>query len=165
MRFTMLLFAGLGTAAWLGDGFAIHDLRTVESETVTLLGTGFVAKVDSARLTLICSSCTGAPMVDILLGRQTDGTEARVRAGTTTFVRLDSLCRSRNPSCRIAGLHVDPAVGWISSYRTGEQSAHTVIVLRDGDLLTIRSLASDSVAARHNVDRLVTTLVPKIVGR
>jgi hypothetical protein len=38
-------------------------------------------------------------------------------------------------------------------------------VLRGGDLLTIRSLASDSSVARGNADRLIAKLVPAIVGR
>lgn len=145
--------------------FAVRNLRTLRLDAQSVLGADFIARVDSARLTLMCVTCTGAPAIDVLLGRQTDGTEERVRAGTTTFARLDSLCHARNSSCHVEGLRVGPGVGWISSYRLGAQSANTVIVLRGGDLLTIRAVASDSATARRHADRLIETLVPMIVGR
>lgn len=165
MRFLTLLLLAIGAASAPPAGFAIRNLTALEFEPAKLLGDGFISRVDSARLTLACLSCTGSPAIDVLIGRQNDGTEERVRTGKTTMARLDSMCRSRDRSCRIEGLTVPPAVGWISSYRIGAQSANTVIVLRGGDLLTIRSLASDSAVARRNADRLVTALVPKIVGK
>jgi hypothetical protein len=146
-------------------GFAIKDLRKLKGNVATVLGPGYIARVDSARITLMCASCAAAPAIDVLLGRQNDGTEARVRAGTTTIAQLDSTCRSRSPTCRIAALRVTPAVGWISGYRFGSQFANTVVVIRDGDLLTVRSIASDSATARRNADRMVARVVPLIVGR
>ncbi|MCC7054612.1 MAG: hypothetical protein IT355_15180 [Gemmatimonadaceae bacterium] len=155
----------LRTAAFLlWTGFAIHDLTQAGFDPAAQLGAGYVARTEPARLTMLCAECAGAPMLDVRLGRQDDGTEGRVRAGTTTMADLEAVCRSRSPSCRIEAVRVAPAVGWMSSYRFGEQYAHTVIVLRDGDLLTIRSLAADSVVARRNADLLVARLVPAIVG-
>lgn len=57
-----------------------------------------------------------------------------------------------------------PAVGWISLYRTGAMSGATAIVLRDGELLTIRSLAGDAATASRNARILVEALAPRIVG-
>ncbi len=165
MRVLLLLLAAAGVSGAVPDGFAVRNLTTLKFDASAVLGGDFVSRADSARLTLMCATCTGAPAIDVLLGRQADGTEERVRDGTTTFARLDSLCHARNASCRIEGLRVAPAVGWISSYRLGAQSANTVIVLRGGDLLTIRSMASDSAASRRYADRLIETLVPMIVGR
>lgn len=147
------------------SGFAHHDLTKLPVDPAAVLGEGFEARADSARVLMTCAGCAGAPIVDIRLGRQDDGTEARVRAGTTTPATLEGLCRQRDPACRIEGLDVSPAVGWMSSYRIGNQSAHTIIVLRDGDLLTIRVLSTTPGIARTNADLLVAKLVPVIVGR
>lgn len=158
----LLLAGGIGTAA---TGFAIHDLTRLPVDAATILGPGYVARADSARIIMMCEGCAGTPLVDVRLGRQDDGTEARVRAGTTTVAQLEALCQRRDPACRMTALQVEPAVGWMSSYALGAQSAHTVVVLRDGDLLTIRTLSSDAAIARRNADLLVTKLVPVVVGR
>lgn len=160
----MRLVAVLGLAG-LATGFATHDLTRLRFDPARTLGAGYLARVERDRMTLMCSSCAGGPMLDIRLGRQDDGTEGRVRAGTTTMAELETLCQMRSPSCRITLVRVAPAVGWMSSYRIGEQFAHTVIVLRDGDLLTLRSMAGDSTVARRNVDALVARLVPMVVGQ
>jgi hypothetical protein len=165
MRFIIVLVAAVVAHATPPTGFAIHNLTSLKFSPTKVLGARYIARADSARMTVMCAECTGAPAIDVLRSRQTEGTEERVRAGTTTIARLDSMCRVRDPACRVVGLSVPPAVGWMSSYRFGAQFANTVIVLRGGDLLTIRSLASDSSVARGNADRLIAKLVPAIVGR
>ena len=162
---TVALSVVIGLVPSLATGFAIHDLTKLPFEPATALGTGYLARTDSARLSMVCTGCTGYPMLDVLLGRQDDGTEGRVRSGVTTIAQLDATCKSRMASCRIDSVAVAPAVGWMSSYRLGAQFAHTIVVIRDGDLLTIRSLAGDSTVARHNADVLLTTVVPAIVGK
>ena len=104
-------------------------------------------------------------MIDILLGRQTDGTEERVRSGETSMAELERLCQSRSPSCRLAALEVAPAVGWITTYPIGSMAGSTADIFRGGDLLTIRSLATDAETARGNAERLVKTVGAKIVGK
>ena len=160
----MRLSALLGLAT-LATGFATHDLTRVRFDATRALGAGYLARVEPQRMTFVCGECKGGPMLDVLLGRQDDGTEGRVRAGTTTMAELEAICQMRSPSCRIALVRVAPAVGWMSSYRLGAQFAHTVVVLRDGDLLTIRSIAGDSTVARRNADALVARLVPMVVGK
>lgn len=146
-------------------GFAAHDLTRVRFDPVAVLGAGYATRVTADRMTMQCASCDGAPMLDVRLGRQDDGTEGRVRAGTTTIADLEAVCQARDPACRMAMVAVAPAVGWMSSYRIGAQSAHTVIVLRGGDLLSIRSLADDDAVARRNAAALLKKLVPGVVGR
>jgi hypothetical protein len=158
-----LLLIGAGSAGV--DGFAVQNLTRLKFDVTKALGAGYISRVDSARLTIGCLSCAGAPAIDVLLGRQTDGTEERVRAGTTTIAQLDSMCRARSASCRVQGLRVAPAVGWISSYRFGQQCANTAVILRGGDLLTIRSVATDSATARRHAEQLIEKLVPLVVGR
>ena len=146
------------------EGFAVRDLATIASEVGAALGSDFVHKSDLQRLTLLCAKCAGEPVVDLQMGRQTDGTEERVRSGQTPIARLEKLCQERNPSCRLTGLDVAPAVGWISSYSMGAQFASTAVILRGGDLLTIRSLASTAEAARSNADKVVRAVRPKLIG-
>jgi hypothetical protein len=146
-------------------GFAVHDFTQLRFDPDAAIAPGYLMRAEPERMTLVCSQCAGSPMIDVRLGRQDDGTEARVRAGATTMAQLEAQCQARDPACRIEAVKVAPAVGWLSSYRFGEQYAHTLVVLRDGDLLTVRSLASDRQAARRNADVLLEKLVPRVVGK
>lgn len=148
------------------DGFGVHDLTTIAPEVSAALGSGsgFNSKSETQRLTLICPKCDGEPTIDLQLGRQTDGTEERVRSGQTPIARLEMLCQERNPSCRLTGLDVTPAVGWISTYAMGPMFASTVVIMRGGDLLTIRSLASNAEAARGNAEKVVQAVRSRLIG-
>lgn len=146
------------------DGFGVRDLAAIAPEVSAALGSGFSAKSETQRLTLICPKCDGEPTIDLQLGRQTDGTEERVRSGQTPIARLEMLCQERNPSCRLTGLDVTPAVGWISTYAMGPMFASTVVIMRGGDLLTIRSLASNAEAARGNAEKVVQAVRSRLIG-
>ena len=146
------------------DGFGVRDLATIAPEVSAALGSSFSSRSETQRLTLTCPKCEGEPTIDLQLGRQTDGTEERVRSGQTPISRLEKLCQERNPPCRLVGLDVAPAVGWISTYSIGAMFASTVVILRDGDLLTIRSLASNAEAARSNAEKVVSAVRPKLIG-
>jgi hypothetical protein len=146
------------------QGFAVGDLREVEQAATRVLGQGFVARAAEKRLTFVCTDCAGAPMIDILLGRQTDGTEDRVRSGQTTVADLERLCRERNDACRLTGLSVAPAVGWISQYPLGEGAGSTAVIIRNGDLLTIRGVARQPGVAHASVKKLVDGLGRRIIG-
>jgi hypothetical protein len=148
----------------LAEGFAVSDLSTLSVDPAALLGEGHVARAEPARLSLACLGCADLPAVDVLLGRQDDGTEGRVRSGETTVADLQALCRSRDPTCRIEALDVAPAVGWISAHEGAGGPGSTAIVLRDGDLLTIRSLAGDVATARANAEAVIAGLGPLIIG-
>lgn len=164
MRVVALASLALAGAEARADGFGVRDLRTIAPEVSAALGSGFSDKSEAQRVTLICPRCEGEPTVDLQLGRQTDGTEERVRSGQTQISRLEMLCQERNPSCRLAGLDVAPAVGWISTYSTGSLFASTAVIMRGGDLLTIRSLASTADAARGNAEKVVTAVRRRLVG-
>jgi hypothetical protein len=164
MKPVLALLALLAAPAH-AEGFVMTDLSGLPTDGTLLGGGGYIGRAEADRLTLTCPDCPGAPTVDVKLGRQDDGTEERVRSGETTFAKLEELCRARDPACRLEGLEVAPAVGWMTSYAVGDQSAHTVVVLRDGDLLTLRVLADDPAVARATADRLVGTLVPQVVGQ
>ena len=97
------------------------------------------------------------------MGRQDDGTEARVRSGETTFAELEALCQANDPTCSLNGLAVAPAVGWITSYAVGSQAASTAVVLRDGDLLTIRALANSPEVSRAAAKAALAALLPQVV--
>ncbi|UHC19602.1 hypothetical protein LRS73_29155 [Methylobacterium currus] len=165
MRNLIMALLCLTAAPAHAEGFALRDLAAVAASAGTALGFGFVSRAAPERLTLICTTCEGAPMVDLLLGRQTDGTEERVRAGRTSMAQLEAICRERSPDCRLSGLSVAPAVGWATTYGVGSSAGATAIILRGGDLLTIRALAGSREAAARQVEILACTVAPRIVGR
>ncbi|MBX9930919.1 MAG: hypothetical protein K2Y56_05200 [Methylobacterium sp.] len=165
MRILVIGVLCLAGGAAQAEGFAVRDLRTIKSEISAALDRRFTLRAEAKRLTLTCPDCEGAPIIDILLGRQDDGTEARVRSGETTMARLEALCQARSPDCRLSPLSVAPAVGWITTYAIASTAGSTAIILHGGDLLTIRSLASDRAVASGNAERLASSVAPRIVGR
>lgn len=165
MQHLALLSVLFATASALATGFAIHDLTKAPFNAEATLGKGYIARAEPERMTIMCGECDGSPMVDVLLGKQDDGTEKRFREGSTTVGQLETTCKQREPSCRIEALKILPAVGWMSSYRSGAQFGHTAVVFRDGDRLTIRTLATDSKSARTVADALAKTLIPMVVGK
>lgn len=159
------LFAIAPVSAGHAAGFMVHDLSPLGPTLEAALGPGFVHRAEPARITLTCPGCADAPMIDVRLGRQDDGTEQRIRTGETPVARLEALCRQQDPACRLTALDIAPAVGWITSWPMGGQRGATVVILRDGDLLTIRSLADTEATARANADKLVAIATGRIVGR
>ncbi|MDQ0839999.1 hypothetical protein [Sphingomonas faeni] len=165
-RLGTVAFAGMialatGAAA---QGLATRDLTGVSQAAAAALGSGFEAKEEPQRATLFCTDCVGAPVVDVLIGRQADGTEERVRSGTTSIADLQQICRARSPRCTVTALEVAPAVGWVSGYPLGDRAGATAIIIRDGDLLTVRSLAQDPASARQAIDRLLPLIRTRIIG-
>ncbi len=163
-KLTLAIFATAFASVAGADGFAIRDL-TKATDVTSVLGAGYVSRVEPDRTSFFCTECAGLPMIDVLIGRQTDGTEGRLRSGETTIADMQALCQARDPACTIEAVIVDPAVGYISSYRLGANFGHTMIIFRDGDLLTIRSISGDADTARRNARTLEISLVPEIVGK
>jgi hypothetical protein len=153
----------LGPHVASARGFAVQDLAPFGPSLEKALGPGFAHRAQARRVTLMCPTCEGSPMVDVLLGRQADGTEARLRSGETPIARLEALCRARSSSCRLAALVVSPAVGWVLTYGMGSQFGSTAVVLRDGDLLTIRVIAGSEALARASVDKVVAAAAGAII--
>jgi hypothetical protein len=164
MRVLAMSIAALVATEAHAEGFAVHDLSTIADEASTALGAGFIHKADPERVTLFCSGCKGGPMIDIKIGRQNDGTEQRVRSGQTSISDLERLCKAKDPSCSLTELKVPPAVGWITDWSMGPMIGSTAIILRDGDLLTIRSIADDADTARRNAGTLVEAVSPRVIG-
>jgi hypothetical protein len=164
MRFLIMSIAALVATEAHAEGFAVHDLSTIADDASAALGAGFIHRAAPERVTLFCSGCKGGPMIDIKIGRQNDGTEQRVRSGQTSMADLEKLCQAKDPSCSLTELSVSPAVGWLTTWPMGSHAGSTAVILRDGDLLTIRSIAADADTARRNAETLVESVSPKIVG-
>ena len=160
----VLLAAALASPSSSAE-FAAHDLSGFVQTVKGALGDGYEHRVEAKRMILTCPTCPGAPMIDVLLGRQTDGTEQRLRSGQTSIGHMERLCQQRSPTCRLAALDVAPAVGWITAYPIGSTSGSTAVILRGGDMLTVRSLASDAQTARSNAEKIVAAVTPTLVGQ
>ena len=164
MRRLMVLLSCLWSQAALAQGFAVHDLTLIAEEARTALGAGVSAQAEPTHLTLVWTACEGAPTTELQLGRLTDGTEARVRSGKTTFAALEAICLKRNPDCRLSSLPAGPAIGWLTNYAVGRGGGATAVILRDGDMLAIEARAASRGAAEDAVERLAHTIMPRIVG-
>lgn len=146
------------------QGLVTRDLTSVGQAAASALGSGFETRAEPQRVTLVCTTCAGVPAVDVLIGRQADGTEERVRSGATSMADLQRSCQARSRQCTVMKLDVAPAVGWVSSYLLGGRAGATAVIIRDGDLLTVRSLAQDPASARQAIDRLLPLIRTQIVG-
>jgi hypothetical protein len=162
LRLALLL--ALTASPAFADGFAITDL-TQAPDMVPVLGAGYISRVEADRITLVCFECPGAPMIDILMGSQTDGTEDRLRSGETTVDDMEAICQANEPSCKIEGLSVEPAVGFVSTYPVLGQNGSTTVVMLGGDMLTIRSISDDPAVAAANGMTLQQNLIPAIIGQ
>lgn len=151
------------TTAVLAQGFATRDLASQARDMERVLGPHFISGAEDGQVAFSCLSCPGSPIVGVAVGRQDDGTEQRVREGKTTIAQLRAQCRARDPSCELTALDVAPAIGWISSYRMGSMAGATAVIIRDGDLLTIRSLSEDLAIARANAVKM-TSFAHHIIG-
>lgn len=160
----MLALLPLMLGLALPDGFATKNINSLDAEVLALLGPGFVSAPRPGKLAYSCPDCAGQPILGIEFGRQVDGTEGRVRSGETKIEDLQAQCQARSPECRIEALDAGPAVGWVSSYAIGKDQGATAVLIRDGDLLTIRSVANDAAMARSNLDKLLPLVREKIVG-
>lgn len=147
-----------------GGAARAQDLAALRSRALAALGEGYAAQVEDQRMILACAACEGTPMVELRVGRQEDGTEARLRSGATTITVLDQQCRGRNPTCRVQRADLGPAVGWVSAYRAGAVAGSTLVLLRDGAMVIARSLAASPEVARDNIDRLRAEVLPALVG-
>jgi hypothetical protein len=169
MRFRMSqslpLLAALAATSAHAQGFATSDLAALGKSAAAALGPGFAFRAEPSRLTLACDTCAGEPIVDVILGKQADGTEARVRSGATTIADLEKLCRSRDDACRMSALDVGAAVGWVSSYPAGDREGATAVIILDGQLLTVRALATDLDTARAAITRLLPLIRSTIIAR
>jgi hypothetical protein len=164
MRGFLVVLWILWMQAALAQGFALHDLTVVAGAAGTALGRGSTVRPEAQHLSLHCPTCAGAPTVDLRIGRLTDGTEERVRAGKTSLGALEAMCVRRNPDCRLSGLAAGPAVGWISIYGLEQGAGATAVILRDGDLLTIEARASTRGTAEDSLRRLASAVLPPVVG-
>ena len=160
----MLALLPLMLGLALPDGFVTKNINSLDGEVLALLGSGFVSAPRPGKLAYSCPDCAGQPILGIEFGRQVDGTEGRVRSGETKIEDLQAQCQARSPECRIEALDAGPAVGWVSSYAIGKDQGATAVLIRDGDLLTIRSVANDAAMARANLDKLLPLVREKIIG-
>jgi hypothetical protein len=85
MKIILPMLAALATTAAGARGFIIKDLTGQGKAAAAALGAGFQLRSTPNRLILHCGSCAGEPVVDLVLGFQSDGTEERVRSGKTTM--------------------------------------------------------------------------------
>ncbi len=154
----------LALAAVLAGRAEAQDLAAVEARAVAALGAGFVGRTEGPQMTLGCPTCAGTPMIEIRLGRQEDGTEQRLRSGYTTVASLDQQCRARNPSCRVERADLGPAVGWVSAYQAGAVHGSTLVLLRDGAMVLVRSIGGSPEVARGSIERLSAEVLPALVG-
>ena len=165
MRRVALLMA-LAAQPALADGFASPDLTEATVPDDLIAGHALQTRAEPERLTIMCVDCGDEFVaIDVLRGRNADGTEGRVRSGETTIADMEALCQAREPLCRIEAAPAGAAVGWVSSYPSPMGAGSTAALLRDGDMLTIRSIAPDAEVARRPASAELERVVPAVIGR
>ncbi len=154
---------------WAGPAASFQDidLEAVGKRAQSQLGPNFLGSMGRGNksVTIGCASCTGLTMVTMSIGRQTDGTEERVRSGQTTMADLERQCQANEPTCRVTRADVGGAVGWLTSYASGRLAGNTHVLVLNGDMLIVRSMADKSKTARDNMLRMQRSIIPEIISR
>jgi hypothetical protein len=148
-----------------GAGFAVTDLVKIKNVGFSVKGKTFIRRVESERITLFCEDCPPIEAVDILLSKSTDSTEERYRSGETTLAKMEALCKAKEPDCSLSPLKLNGAVGWFSQTKAAGSAISTTLLFKNGDLLTIRSMAATPKAALENGKAVRDQIAPKIVGK
>ena len=153
------------STAVCADGFVQPNLTRIEIDPSVLAGGEYISRVEPERATLLCTGCEDDISIDVLIGVGDIGTERRYRSGGTTLERLETQCRQSSPSCRLKGIEAGAAVGWQSVYESPFGFVgSTALLMRDGELLTIRTIAPTVELAEGNTDALVETIAPQVAG-
>jgi hypothetical protein len=147
------------------EGFAIDDLTPIGDAAARALGPGYIFRAEPRRVSLYCAECTGSPMIDILLGTEDYGAEESLRLGLTSAADVERKCRSRNAGCRIKGLDIAPAVGWVSLYPRPRGDGATAYIMRDGQVLTLRVISSSTGTSSEVMELLLPLAREKVIGR
>ena len=158
-----LPFVLLGAPAF-AQGFAQPDLTEIDAGALSFEGGSFEHVAEPGRLTFMCASCEDFVAVEAMVGPGDAGTEQRFRAGETTVADMEALCQERAPECTMEGIEAGAAVGWISQYETGIGAGSTAVLLRDGEMLTVRSLAGTPELAKANAEAMVAQIGAQVVG-
>lgn len=58
-----------------------------------------------------------------------------------------------------------PAVGWVSRYPRPSGEGSTAVIIRDGQLLTLRVIAGGTGTATEVIERLLPLAQEKVIGR
>jgi hypothetical protein len=159
MKCTCVAALMTGSVA-MADGFAQMDLTQISIDAKAFDGGVMDARAQPDRATVFCSDCEDIVALDIQFSRSTDGTEGRFRSGETTVKKMEDICKSRDPSCTLTRVDVGPATGWMTTYGTNS----TVVLFRDGDVLTMRSVSGDAAISVSNARQAITAIAPQIVG-
>jgi hypothetical protein len=163
-QFALTVALGTLATAAIAEGFATRDLTTVTVDQAAFPPLDWLARAEPDRLTLMCTTCAGLVAVDILIGRQDDGTEGRIRSGETTMADMEAVCQANDAACRLTGLDVGPAVGWQTVWPRGSGFGSTVIAIRDGDLLTVRAVADTAAVAEQVAADALAAVGLSVIG-
>ncbi len=142
----------ISTAALVGAGLctpatamALRSLTDVD--TGKLEAEGWQVRKAAERLTLACGDCADLTATDVLLDSVSDGTEQRIRSGTTTAATMLDLCRknaaAKGSECfDLREANLQGAVGFVTETGLGPMGfSSTYVLWQDGRRLTIRSVA------------------------
>ncbi len=146
------------------DGFRQKNLTRLSVDATAFSGGSFETKKERDRLTVGCVACADLVAIDVQLGQSTDGTETRYRSGETTLKKMEDICKSNSPSCRMKAAEIGGAVGWVTTYDIGDTKGSTAVLFQDGDLLTIRVLSPNAKSTNDNMAAALKTLATQIVG-
>ncbi|MGU3495793.1 hypothetical protein ACLBXM_17265 [Xanthobacteraceae bacterium A53D] len=162
---SLLAAAPMAAPSAFAGGFASRDLTPFAETIDAAVGAGCQTLSEPARVTVLCKPGLG-PLIDVSIKRRdaNDHIEQNVRTGKTGRAELERLCRQNNPDCTVALLDVEPAVGWLGAQPMGRQALSTAVILRDGDQLTVRALASGPDEAHALMDKTLSIVRP-VIGR
>lgn len=168
MRLTELVTVvgmALSSTTAFADGFEAHDLTKMEAAVAETFDKGAYHWAIPANMSISCCGTEEDQLVSVTLDRHTDEMGQENRSDEAYFKDLDAACSMTG--CDIEEIAAGTASARLISIRNmgGGQSGVNIFVVKDGDRLTIQSVAKTRELARDNAVKVLDALKGPIIGR
>ena len=170
MRLNSIAAFLAGAAALLGGpafagGFKIHDLTTVEADVAAAFAPEFYHWAIPNTMHLSCCGNQENQIISIEIDRQTDEIGKENRADEAYISEMEDTCTNKGIPCQIEDIQAGTGIGRLMTISLGGgMKGANVILVRDGDRLTIRSAANDANTARKNAETALDALKNSLLG-
>ena len=163
MRFLLAMML-----AWLpsfaqGQGFAIDDFTQVVIDASAFEGGSYDITSIEWKIVLECSDCDGKATVLIQRERSHDNKYSRGSTSDEILAGIKKLCTHGSATCTLSQIELGKARGWMVNFVFRQVYMSTAVLSLDGDVLSIRTLSSNSVRSDHNMGLALRHIAPQIV--
>lgn len=147
------------------EGFQLRDLTRVEAEIAAAFDPEFYHWAIPGTMNLSCCGSEENQIVLIEIDRQSDEIGQQDRSDEAYISELEDVCTKSGIPCRIEEIQTGAGIGRLMSISLGGgMKGVNIVLVQDGDRLTIRSAAPDAERARENAQTALQALKNALRG-